>query len=138
MSEFLKVLLNVRSLRAALKELSVDQIDDALQKITQIYDERKDEDERLKRAEAERLAKLKEYKDLLLADGIQPEELVSFLGLSETANNPSNKKVRAPRPAKYRYSDGLETKEWTGQGRMPKAIAEAISQGKSLEDFLIA
>lgn len=138
MSEFLKVLLNVRSLRAALKELSVDQIDDALQKITQIYDERKDEDDRLKRAEAERLAKLKEYKDLLLADGIQPEELVSFLGLSETANNPSNKKVRAPRPAKYRYSDGLETKEWTGQGRMPKAIAEAISQGKSLEDFLIA
>lgn len=138
MSEFLKVLLNVRSLRAALKELSVDQIDDALQKITQIYDERKDEDDRLKRAEAERLAKLKEYRDLLEADGIKPQELVSFLGLSETANTPSNKKVRAQRPAKYRYSDGLETKEWTGQGRMPKVIAEAISQGKSLEDFLIA
>lgn len=138
MSEFLKVLLNVRSLRAALKELSVDQIDDALQKISLIYDERKDEDDKLKKKEAERGAKLKEYAELLEADGIKPQDLISFLGLGDTQTNIVAKKKRDPRPAKYRYTDGLETKEWTGQGRMPKAMAEAISQGKTLEDFLIA
>ncbi|MDR8424441.1 DNA-binding protein, partial [Acinetobacter baumannii] len=26
---------------------------------------------------------------------------------------------------------------WTGQGRMPKPIAEAVAQGKSLDSFLI-
>ncbi|HGK3933661.1 TPA: H-NS family nucleoid-associated regulatory protein, partial [Klebsiella pneumoniae] len=47
-------------------------------------------------------------------------------------------KKRQPRPAKYRYTDhtGAE-KTWTGQGRMPKPIAEAVAQGKSLDSFLI-
>ncbi|MCX4117210.1 H-NS family histone-like protein [Aeromonas hydrophila] len=138
MSDFLKVLLNVRSLRAALRELSVDQIDDALQKISLIYDERKDEDDKKKQQEAERIAKLKEFADLLELEGINPKELVSHMGLSDSTENATIKTKRPQRPAKYRYTDGLETKEWTGQGRMPKAIAEAINNGKALEDFLIA
>ncbi|MDX7756059.1 H-NS family nucleoid-associated regulatory protein, partial [Aeromonas caviae] len=28
-------------------------------------------------------------------------------------------------------------KTWTGQGRMPKAIADAVAAGKALDDFLI-
>lgn len=137
MDEFLKVILNIRSLRAALRELSVDQIDDALHKLTQIYDERKDEDDRQKKLATERAEKLKEFSELLVDNGIKPEELVEFLGGGGIASHSPAKSKRPPRPAKYRYTDGLETKEWTGQGRMPKVIAEAISKGSKLEDFLI-
>ena len=49
----------------------------------------------------------------------------------------SAKAKRAPRPAKYRYTEDGQEKTWTGQGRMPKAIAEAIEGGKALENFLI-
>ena len=50
----------------------------------------------------------------------------------------SDKSVRAPRPAKYKYidEDGTE-KSWTGQGRTPKVIAKALEEGKKLEDFSI-
>ena len=37
MSEFLKVLLNIRSLRAALRELSLEQLQEAHEKIELIY-----------------------------------------------------------------------------------------------------
>ena len=45
---------------------------------------------------------------------------------------------RAPRPAKYKYTDvdGSE-KTWTGQGRTPVVIRDAIANGKTLEDFAI-
>ena len=32
--------------------------------------------------------------------------------------------------------DGIEA-TWTGQGRMPKALAEQVKAGKALEDFLL-
>ncbi|MFQ2713263.1 H-NS family nucleoid-associated regulatory protein, partial [Aeromonas caviae] len=34
-------------------------------------------------------------------------------------------------------TEGGQEKTWTGQGRMPKAIADAVAAGKTLEDFLI-
>uniref|UniRef100_UPI003977E581 H-NS family nucleoid-associated regulatory protein n=1 Tax=Salmonella TaxID=590 RepID=UPI003977E581 len=38
----------------------------------------------------------------------------------------------------YSFTDeNGETKTWTGQGRTPKALAEQIAAGKSLDDFLI-
>ncbi|ENU0116236.1 H-NS family nucleoid-associated regulatory protein, partial [Escherichia coli] len=45
---------------------------------------------------------------------------------------------RAPRPAKYKYTDENGNEQtWTGQGRTPKVIAAAIEAGKTLEDFAI-
>ncbi|WP_312123587.1 H-NS family nucleoid-associated regulatory protein, partial [Pantoea vagans] len=45
---------------------------------------------------------------------------------------------RAPRPAKYSYTDeNGEQKSWTGQGRTPAAIKKALDSGKSLDSFLI-
>lgn len=68
------------------------------------------------------------------ADGINPEEL---LGDSSAAAPRAGKK-RQPRPAKYKFIDvNGETKTWTGQGRTPKPIAQALAEGKSLDDFLI-
>lgn len=51
--------------------------------------------------------------------------------------NQETKSKREPRPAKYGFmQDGIEA-TWTGQGRMPKALAEQVKAGKALEDFLL-
>ena len=49
----------------------------------------------------------------------------------------ATKSKRAPRPAKYKYQEDGQEKTWTGQGRMPKAIAEQVALGKDLNDYLI-
>lgn len=68
------------------------------------------------------------------ADGINPEELLG----NNSAAAPRAGKKRQPRPAKYKFTDvNGETKTWTGQGRTPKPIAQALAEGKSLDDFLI-
>ena len=61
MSEFLKVLLNIRSLRAALRELSLDQLKEAHEKIETIYLERLEVAEKEQAAQAEHQQKLAEF-----------------------------------------------------------------------------
>ena len=61
-------------------------------------------------------------------------ELLAAVGSSQ----PKAKSTRAPRPAKYKYTDENGNEQtWTGQGRTPKAITAAIEAGKTLEDFAI-
>ncbi|MDH1994477.1 MULTISPECIES: H-NS family histone-like protein [Aeromonas] len=135
MNDFLKILLNIRSLRAALRELSFEQLVEAKEKFDEIYAEREQQESKIRAESAERLQKMAEFTEMLKAAGIDPSELV---GTATTAKAEGTvKSKRAPRPAKYRYTeDGLE-KTWTGQGRMPRAIAAAVEGGKALEDFLI-
>ncbi|MEQ4541804.1 MAG: H-NS family nucleoid-associated regulatory protein, partial [Pantoea agglomerans] len=84
-------------------------------------------------ANREKAEKLAKYRELLLQEGIDPNELLNGMPTA-----PAVKKKRAPRPAKYQYTDeNGEVKQWTGQGRTPSAIKSAIDAGKSLDDFLI-
>ncbi len=39
MSNFIKVLLNIRSLKAAARELTIEQLEDGLSKLTAVIDE---------------------------------------------------------------------------------------------------
>ncbi|HHQ4565685.1 TPA: H-NS family nucleoid-associated regulatory protein [Aeromonas hydrophila] len=135
MNDFLKTLLNIRSLRAALRELSFEQLVEVKEKFDEVFAEREQQETKLREESAERLQKLAEFTAMLKDAGIDPSELV---GTATTAKAEGIVKAkRAPRPAKYRYTeDGLE-KTWTGQGRMPKAIAAAVAAGKALDDFLI-
>mgnify|MGYP000287619149 CR=1 FL=1 len=73
--------------------------------------------------------------EMMKADGIDVTDLV---GTGEVPVAATTSK-RAPRPAKYRYTDeNGEERTWTGQGRQPTPIRRAIEeQGKKLEDFLI-
>ncbi len=133
MSDALKILLNLRSLRSASRELSLEQLQDALDKLTTVVNERAADEAELIAAEQERMEKLSKYREMLIKDGIDPEELMATLG----AVKPKSK--RAVRPAKYKYIDvdGLE-KTWTGQGRTPKAIKDLLDSGeKTMDDFLI-
>ncbi|BBV15824.1 DNA-binding protein StpA [Citrobacter portucalensis] len=133
MSSMLKNLNNIRSLRAMAREFSVDVLEDMLEKFRVVTKERRDEEEQIQRQRAEQQAKINALLAQMQADGISPEELLSI-----TPATARSVKKRQPRPAKYRFIDlNGETKTWTGQGRTPKPIAQALAAGKSLDDFLI-
>lgn len=132
MSEIIKVITNIRSLRAAMRELTIEQLEEAKEKFDTIYNERMDEHTAQLEEAKEHQRKLDEYAELLKNAGIDPRELIS-----EAAPVVENKAKRAPRPPKYQYTENGENKTWTGQGRMPKTIAEAVEAGSDLNDFLI-
>lgn len=133
MSDVFKTLLNLRSLRAAAREeLTLEQLQEALDKLQTVVAEREEAEAESRQAEKEKEEKLKAYREMLIADGIDPEELLASL-----AGAPKKAK-REPRPAKYKFLVGNEERTWTGQGRMPAPLKEAIeNEGKSLDDFLI-
>ncbi|MGL6410412.1 H-NS family histone-like protein [Aeromonas veronii] len=133
MSEFLKVLLNIRSLRAAMRELSLEQLQEAHEKIESIYLERLEHAEKEQAANAERQQKLAEFQAMLAQAGIDPTELVGSAPAAAT----TTKAKRAPRPPKYRYVENGQEHTWTGQGRTPKFLTEQLEQGRQLDDFLI-
>ncbi|WP_017346694.1 H-NS family histone-like protein [Pantoea sp. A4] len=129
MSEALKSLNNIRTLRALVREMDVDMLDEMLDKFSVVVTERREEMASENAASQEKADKLAQYRAMLLNDGID---------ISELMGSAQETKTRAARPAKYRYTDedGAE-KTWTGQGRTPSPIKKAIDNGGSLEDFLI-
>ncbi|MFQ2046922.1 H-NS histone family protein [Aeromonas veronii] len=136
MNEFLKVLLNIRSLRAAIRELPFEQLLEAKEKFDLVYQERADSVEQERAEQEERQRKLNEFTEMLQQAGIDPRELLAT-AVAPAAATGAAKSKRAPRPAKYKYEEDGQEKTWTGQGRMPKAIAAQVALGKDLNDFLI-
>ncbi|MDG2914433.1 H-NS family nucleoid-associated regulatory protein [Bisgaard Taxon 10/6] len=129
---FSKGLNNIRTLRAAVNELGLEKSEEALKKLTQVITEKREEDAALIAEQKARQALIEKYKEELKENGISLAEL----GLTST--EVKNRKVRQPMPAKYKYIDEQgKTKTWTGQGRKPKAIQDALNAGKSLDSFAI-
>ena len=72
----------------------------------------------------------------MLKTGIDPSELV---GTAARRNPRVHKAKRAPPSCKYKYTgEGGQEKTWTGQGCIPKAIAEAVAAGKALMTLIYA
>ena len=68
--------------------------------------------------------------ELLKVDGLEPEDLIA---VRERLATKGSGKV-----ARYIYKDEFDQERtWTGQGRTPKPIQDALNQGSKLEDFLI-
>ncbi|SMY32874.1 DNA-binding protein H-NS [Photobacterium malacitanum] len=131
MSDAMKALLNLRSLRALSREYTLEQLEEALDKLTTVVTERSEAEAEEQAKENERNEKLAQYREMLLADGIDPEELLASL-----AKAPKTK--RASRPAKYKFIDeNGDEKTWTGQGRTPSALKKALDNGQALEEFEI-
>lgn len=135
MSEVLKTLNNIRSLRVLAREYSLEQLEAIAEKLAIVIDEKRESIKAEELERAKRLEGLNKYKELLEKDGISAEELVLLLGAS---GETKKREPRQARPAKYKYinEQGLE-KTWTGQGRTPFAIQKALDAGKSLKDFEI-
>lgn len=137
MSEIKKsALLNIRSLRAFTRdEFTLAEVEELLEKLTTVVEERKEAEEQELAEQAVREAKLAEYAKMIAKDGIDLEDLISAMSGGESKSKA--RKKRQPRPAKYEYTLNGEHKTWTGQGRTPLAIQEALDAGKSIDDFLI-
>ncbi|CEO39812.1 transcriptional regulator [Photobacterium kishitanii] len=131
MSDAMKALLNLRSLRALSREYTLEQLEEALDKLTTVVTERSEAEAEEQAKENERNEKLAQYREMLLADGIDPEELLASLAKAPKAK-------RASRPAKYKFIDeNGDEKTWTGQGRTPSALKKALDDGQALEEFEI-
>ncbi|HBM2681726.1 H-NS histone family protein [Klebsiella pneumoniae] len=132
MTDAIKTLNNIRTLRAQARETELATLEEMLEKLTSIVEDRRQEETIAKQQNAERQGKIEALRAQLLEDGIDPSELLGNVKSSRPAA------LRAPRPAKYKYIDeNGDVKTWTGQGRTPKVIAAALESGKVLEDFAI-
>ena len=116
------------------RDLTLDQLEEAHNKLTTIVEERREEEEVLRAEQAEREAKLAAIAKQIKEQGIDVNELVSALSSKKV----KSKGKRQARAAKYKYVDvnGVE-KTWTGQGRTPSVIQNALDGGKILDDFAI-
>lgn len=134
MSEFLDILTHGRRLKAAVKELSIQELEEVENKLAKVIADRREEEAELQKLEAEKQKKIEELRQAMAAAGIDASELLD--GEVKSAGKPKRK--RAPKPPKYAIVDANgERKTWTGQGRMPNALKEALAKGKSLNDYLI-
>ncbi|HDX1040717.1 TPA: H-NS histone family protein [Pasteurella multocida] len=134
MSDLLKMLTNVRSLRVLARETSLEQLEIALEKFSLVVEEKREAEAKAEREIAERQARITKLKESLIQEGITAQELAILLG----QESQSQRKKREPRPAKYKYIDeNGEERTWTGQGRTPKVIQKALDAGKSLSSFEI-
>lgn len=131
MSGSLKILCNIRLLRAHVRALPSEILEDILDKFTAIVQERREEDAIRQKEEQERREKIERLRTMMLEDGIEPLELIASADISNKSRKP-----RARRPPKYEYLDEKgEIRTWTGQGRTPKCIAEQLASGATLEEF---
>ncbi|RDE98259.1 DNA-binding protein H-NS-like protein [Aggregatibacter aphrophilus] len=132
MTDVLKVLNNIRSLRVIARELPLEQLEGILEKVQLVVAEKKEELLKVQQEENERQERIAKYKELLKQEGITADELAEILGSDVV------RKKKESRPAKYQYVDenGV-AKTWTGQGRTPKAIQMQLDKGKSLSSFEI-
>lgn len=133
MNEFEKTLLNLRSLRAYVRNLETIQLEEALNKMTTVVQERRKEQEAIDAQQAKRDVLLASVAQRIQREGMDIEALIDAMKHLE-----SKKNKRSPRPAKYRYvDDNGKERTWTGQGRTPTAIQEKIDSGASMNQFLI-
>ncbi|GGD75706.1 H-NS family histone-like protein [Lacimicrobium alkaliphilum] len=124
MSDFIKILTHARRLQAAVKELSVSELEQVSDKLADVI-EKKKQQEAEKRRETERKQAVR---DAILRQMHEAGLDISDLGGSATSGN---KKTGQKRPIKYRFVDDAGNEHtWTGIGRTPKVFAKLKQQGQ--------
>lgn len=140
MSEFINIIRHERRLNAALKEVGIGELKAIQEKLARIINNREQEEAEREQQRQQKKSKIAELKRSMHEAGIGISDILEEEIGGEPIRRPKQnaQRKRPPKPPKYEYTDERgERKTWTGQGRMPKALQQAISQGKSLEQFLI-
>lgn len=130
-----KVLSNNRSVRAFVRECNYEWLIEVSEKLNSAIDERRaDYEVELKQRE-QREKQRQDLIAMIQEAGFDLESLATPTdALPYKKKKKSSDVVRKP---KYQYTENGEMKTWTGIGRSPKFIAEAIKAGRTLEEFLI-
>ncbi len=132
MSSMLHKLNNIRSLRALSREFSIDVLEEMLEKLRIVTEEKRTQQQQAAQQQAEYQEKVNTWLELMRADGISPDELVADIQPPKAGGKSVNRARR-----NIIIPIILAQRKPTGQGRMPKPIAEAVARGKSLDSFLI-
>ncbi|MGP1923707.1 MAG: H-NS family histone-like protein [Arsenophonus sp. NEOnobi-MAG3] len=133
--KYLKSLNNIRTLRAIAREISLESLQEINDKLNTVVDERREDENKVREQLEVHSQKIVKYLKLLEGEGLSLDDLVT----AKTPSKISSRIKRAARPPKYQYKDeNGEIKTWTGQGRTPAVIKQAVEKdGKKIEDFLI-
>jgi DNA-binding protein H-NS len=129
MEDFQRIFTHYRRFKSAVKQFSIEELEEIKVKLSNIIEDRKAGEEAIRLESIERLEKVKKYCEMLAKDGIDLDELQSIM---------PEKKTKTKQKAKYElWNDKGERVTWTGQGRMPNALKARIEAGEPLTTFLI-
>ena len=128
MSEFIDIVRNKNRLRAACKELSIEQMQTIADNLSSFIAQRAEEQADAAAAIAEQAAKKEEILAAINAAGLSLTDFVT------DDAQPKIKKPRKPVVAQYRINDAQGSiHEWSGRGRTPKAFQAYFDKGGSKE-----
>lgn len=133
LNDLLKSLTDGRKLRGVVKQLSKDEIQALIKNLSAILDQRIEKEKHQEKLRLEKEKKLVEIQKQMNAAGVTVEDLVKAKAMPKEGGQKTDK---TKRPIKYAIKDdeGGEC-TWTGIGRMPKVFANALEQGKTLDEF---
>ena len=133
--DFLSVLTNGRLLKSAVADLTSSEIQDIIQKLQKIHDEKKIDEELSEKVRKERQEALNAIKAIMAQNNISASDLSQLAEAAESEKQIRRRVV----PPKYKFTDEKgNILTWTGQGRTPTAFLECIKrEGKTMDDYLI-
>ena len=120
-------LTSERALKKFLRESDFAFLEMLSARISAALDEKRAEHIEQEKLRRQREEKRNELLALIESEGFSPTELVS--------TTPAKKSAK--RKAKYQYFENGVHKKWSGVGRVPVVIQQALDAGKPLESFLI-
>lgn len=127
----LNVLNNIRSLKKALRLMSISDIDKFEKNLKKAKEEIMEEKETEAKNEILRKEKINQIIENIQSSGLTVDEVF------ETASKTSVKKSKKPVKAKYALRTENGTLEWSGRGKTPVLMQQYIDNGGSLEELLI-
>ena len=133
---------NIRTLRKEAREIGYDVFLEIAEKVLAVSSEIEDMKKEDEAKRAKKLALMEQFREMLAAEGI---EGISISEIADGVAAPAAKKGKGAKgekrgtvEPKYAYKDenGKEVL-WSGRGRLPKPVEEAMKKGAKKEDFLI-
>ena len=133
---------NIRTLRKEAREIGYDVFLEIAEKVLAVSSEIEDMKKEDEAKRAKKLELIEQFREMLAAEGI---EGISITEIADGVASPAAKKGKGAKgdkrgavERKYAYKDenGKEVL-WSGRGRLPKPVEEAMKKGAKKEDFLI-
>lgn len=131
-SEIRRTFSSIRSIRIFARGIDFELLKEIHEKLGVVIEERRADAVKEAAERAEREQKRQELLQLIEGEGFTAEDL---LGLDGKGGKKGNRASLTN--AKYRFIENGETRTWTGKGRKPKPIADALSAGHRLDEFLV-
>jgi len=131
MSDFADIARNKNRLRAACKDLSVEQMQTMADNLAEFIAKRADEEAAAHAAMAEQIAKKQEILAAMRAAGLSPEDFAVEEAPVKV------KKPRKPVAPQYRITEDGKAHEWSGRGRTPKVFQTYFDNGGSKDSCRI-